>query len=99
MAILAARRTGAPRTASGALAVAEAAAPAVPIEKIQPGDYVLTVPENDPDAQLRPCRVLQVFHNPPNIIWEIHVDAGIIGRTYVAKTTPGNINGVAVMKE
>ncbi len=44
----------------------------------------------DATEEPRPCRVLQAFHNPPNIIWEIRIDAAIIGQTDVVKTTAGH---------
>ncbi len=43
------------------------------IEKLEPGLKVPAIPENDPDGNLRECRVSQVFHNPPARIWEVQV--------------------------
>jgi len=36
-----------------------------PIEKIEAGEMVLAVPDTDPEAEPRACRVLEVYHNAP----------------------------------
>ena len=41
------------------------------IEEIKVGDFVLAVPDNDPSAPPRRCRITKVLHNPPACTWKI----------------------------
>ena len=43
------------------------------IETIEVGTLVLASPDNDPEAPPTACKVLQVFHNDPARIFEVHV--------------------------
>jgi YD repeat-containing protein len=51
------------------------------IEQIEAGTMVLAVPEDAPEASPIACRVLEVYHNLPVPIWEVHVQDGIIRTT------------------
>ncbi len=46
-----------------------------PIEKIEEGEMVLAAPDTDPEAEPRPCRVLEVYHNPPAKLLAVNVAA------------------------
>lgn len=55
-----------------------------PIETVQPGERVLCASENDPEGATAAKRVIQVYHNPPVEICEVHLGDALI------RTTPNH---------
>jgi hypothetical protein len=51
------------------------------IEKIEVGQMVLAAPDTDPEAPPTPCKVVQVYHNAPANIFEVHVAGEVIRTT------------------
>ncbi len=51
------------------------------IEKLEAGQGVWTIPDNDPNAQPRIRRILQVFHKQPSRIWEVRIAGQVIRAT------------------
>lgn len=51
------------------------------IETIEPNEMVLALPEGDPTAGPRACRVKAVYHNHPAPIWHVHAVGQIIRTT------------------
>ena len=52
------------------------------IETIQAGDMVLAAPENDPEAKPKACRVVEVYHNDPRPLLEVHAGGQSIRCTF-----------------
>lgn len=51
------------------------------IETIEAGEWVMAVPDTDPMGELRPSRVIRVFHNEPARIWHVKVAGQVIRTT------------------
>lgn len=47
------------------------------IEKIEVGEMVLSVPDTNPEAKPDPCRVLEIYHNPPAKLLEVTVASSV----------------------
>jgi hypothetical protein len=43
------------------------------IEKVEAGEMVLAAPDTDPEAEPSPCRVMEVYHNPPARLLAVYV--------------------------
>jgi len=41
------------------------------VEKVEVGDMVMAVSQDDPLGPARPCRVVRVFHNAPQRVWQV----------------------------
>ena len=46
------------------------------IEEIQPGEIVLSAPHGDPEGKIEPKPVVQVYHNGPRRLLELHIEGG-----------------------
>jgi hypothetical protein len=51
------------------------------IETIEAGQMVLAAPDTDPEAAPAPCKVVQVYHNAPARVFEVHVAGEVIRTT------------------
>jgi hypothetical protein len=67
------------------------------IEKIEAGEMVLSVPDTDPEAQPRACRVMEVYHNAPARLLAVSVsgpsEAGTAGVIRCTAEHPFHVRG------
>ena len=57
------------------------------VEKVEVGDMVMAVPQDDPLGQARPCRVVRVFHNDPQYVWQVVIRSSITNDTQTIRVT------------
>ena len=57
------------------------------VEEVEVGDMVMAVSQDDPFGPAKPCRVVRVFHNAPQRVWQVAIRNGVTNDPQTIRVT------------